>query len=212
MSKLFRLSDITLLLAPTLIIGLVVAAMVWNLVSPEGEPLPLISWVIAGVNIVATLAIVVVFYVQRWLWVRQYAYSVMGVHYFYEEGAKKYLRVSIESDIRNMLKKWVSYYQAKGTQEVSFVARRSQIEAGQYIRGIVCIFRRESHWIHTAPGWWTRRVTGLAFENTVIVGQGDRMVEKTAHAHELSHIHISRCEGRRILEDESHEIFKEVGV
>lgn len=208
MPKLFRLADLTFMIAPILIIGMIVVAVGWNLVSAEGESLPIGAWVVAVANVIGTVAVVVAFYVQRWLWVRTYLYTAMGVHYFYEEGAKKYLRVSIEQDILRTLELWHGYYEARGED----VSKLKLIDAGTYIRGIVCLFKKEATWVHTAPGWWTRKVTGLAFENTIIVGQGDRMIKNTAHAHELSHIHISRYGGRRVPEDESHEIFKDVRV
>lgn len=206
--RLFRLSDLGLVGIVFAIIGLTVAAVVWNLVSADGEPIPVAGWVSASAAVAAGLAIVTIFYVQRWQFVRTYAYTVRGVEYFYRDGAEKYLVVKVEQDIDEMLKKWVLYYKQAGIDDNLL----KSVGAGAFIDGAVCIFRPEFKWEHSQPGFWTRMVTGLTWGSWTMVGQGDRPIEKTAHAHELSHVHINLYSGKFINEAESHAIFKTVGV
>lgn len=205
--RLFRLSDLGLVGIVFAIIGLTVAAVVWNLVSADGEPIPVAGWVSASAAVAAGLAIVIIFYVQRWQFVRSYAYTVRGVEYFYPDGAKKYLIVNVEQDIDAMIEKWLAYYRKEGIE-----SNLALVASGAFIEGAVCIFRPEAKWEHTAPGFWTRMVTGLTWGNWTMVGQGGRPIEKTAHAHELSHVHINLYSGKLINEAESHALFKTVGV
>lgn len=205
-TRMFYLSDLLFMLVPGLAIGLVVTAVVWNLISSDGEPIPTAGWVTASISILACIAVVVIFYVDRWRWVRKHFYTVRGVHYFYEDGAKRYLRIHVETDINETINRWYAYYKEGGS------LRLVEVELAFFIRGAVCIFYPEAAWTPQRPGWWGRRVTGLTTGNFMEVGQGGRLLKATAHKHELSHVHLNRYENRFVGEEESHALFKEVGV
>lgn len=205
--KLFRPKDLGLVGIVLGIVALIVSAVVWNLVSGGGEHIPTAGWVSASAAVVASLAVLTIFYAQRWLFVRTYAYTIRGVEYFYRDGAKKYLVAEIERDIEAMIEKWLAYYRREGVE-----SNLALVASGAFIDGAVCVFRPEKAWKHTAPGFWTRMVTGLTWGNWAMVGQGDRPIERTAHAHELSHVHLNLYTGKLINEADSHAIFKVVGV
>jgi hypothetical protein len=204
--KLFRPKDLGLVGLILGIIALTIAAIVWNLVSSEGEPIPIAGWVSASAAVISGSAILVTFYVQRWLFVRDYDYTVKGVEYF-SRGCEIYIEEDVERDIDAMIEKWLAYYRKEGIE-----SNLALVASGAFIEGAVCIFRPETKWQHTAPSFWTRMVTGLTWGNWTMVGQGGRPIEKTAHAHELSHVHINLYAGRYVNEADSHAIFKIVGV
>lgn len=206
--RLFRPADLGLVGIIIGIIGLTVAAVAWNLVSSEGESISVAGWVSASAAVAAGIAILVIFYVQRWQFIRTYAYTVRGVEYFYRDGAKQYLVVGVEQDIESMLAKWLTYYRNEGVDS----HLQKSIADGAFIDGAVCIFRPEKAWKHEQPGLWTRMVTGLTWGNWTMVGQDGRPIEKTAHAHELSHVHINLYAGKLVNEVDSHAIFRSVGV
>ena len=83
---------------------------------------------------------------------------------------------------------------------------------GQFVRGSTCLFRAPKSFVYTALGHWKRRVYGVAGWKWAIVGQGGRGIEKTAYAHEMSHVHLNQHDNEMISEKEAHDIFKEVGV
>ena len=201
--KMFRANDLWFLWIPTVMIGLVVAAFIYHYaVIHETVPWP--GWLVSGLMICGSLAIVGAFYWERYQWVSLYAYTVMGVEYFYMDGAKKYLAVDVERDLERMLGRWYSRYDLD--------PRREQIPKGDFIRGSICIFRREAKWDYTAPGWWTRKVTGVAGWNWAMVGQGGKTIDRTAHAHEMAHIHLNHWRGECVVENAAHEIFRNADI
>ena len=194
--KLFRLDDLWLVGIVFGIVSLTTFAVGWNWF--HEVDIPIGGWVSSAGAVLIPLVILAVFYAQRWMWVQRYAYTVRGVEYYYASLTPRYLRLSVSNDIDKMLVKWGVYFGGPFDHMV--------------LTGVVCIFRPEASWIHTAPGWWSRKVTGIQMGNVVVVGTGSMVVEGTAHAHELSHVFLERQLKRYVGEAEAHGIFKEAGV
>jgi len=205
-----------------LIVGLIVAAIIWNLTSPEGESIPWQGWFVSSLTITATIVIVVAFYWQRAAWLKLWAYRILGVDYYYRDGAAIYPREDVEQDLKTMLDSWVSYYEAKykaspaggggpyvkAMQDAGILM---EIHKGTFIKGATCIFRPEKFWEDTT-GPWTRKVVGLAGWNWAMVGQGDRILGQTAHRHEMAHVHINHYENKLVPEDEAHQVFQDAKI
>lgn len=205
--SMFRVSDLLMISIPVLTFGMSVAALVWNMTSDVGEAIPAGGWISAISAIAMSSMVVIIFYIQRWGWLRKYQYTVQGVHYFYNDGAEIYLDKDVDSDIRKLLRKWVTWHTTQGeTYDV-----KQQVSKGESLKDCCVLFRKEDHWDHTDPGWWTRKVTGLNYGKYSEVGQGGKAVEHTAHAHELSHSHIRWFKGP-LSEEDSHAIMRHVGV
>jgi hypothetical protein len=177
---IWRWSDLSFLWVPALIVGLLAGAIVWNLVSPNGEELPWAAWFVSGLTTGACVLIVIAFYWERWRWSRLYSGTVRGVGIFYAEGARAYLVVDIDMVIERVVQRMAIYCH---TDWYTIVA---------CLRGTRCLFRPELHWNQAEMGWWPREVTGLAGPGWVMVGQGGRPVQETAFAHELAHVVVMK--------------------
>jgi hypothetical protein len=204
--KIFRLSDLKFMSVPLAILLLIVGALVWNV--RAGEPLENLAIGISGVTSAMVVGLVVWFYVQRWRWVRKFAYTIRGVQYFYESGTVRYGATVVTDEIRETLNRWSSYYRSIG-REPAFI---KQVDNGTFIKGLVCVFRPEARWLDYSPTFGQRWVAGVARQNILYVGQGGRRLAETAHQHELSHPLLRRIEGHYIDEETAHEIFRIVGV
>ena len=206
--RMFRASDLLFLWIPGLMITLIVAGFCYHyLVIHETVPWP--GWMVSGLMVLGSLVVVGAFFWERWQWVRLYAYTVRGVDYFYMDGARKYMALDVERDLERMLGQWYAYY---NDEDDAIEWKRQSIPSGTFIKGSVCVFRPEGHWEHTAPGWWTRKVTGISGWAWAMVGQGGKPVEETAHAHEMAHIHLNRWLDRTVPENAAHEIFHSASI
>jgi hypothetical protein len=196
--RLFRLDDlINVPVIGFLIAGIIIGALVWNVISPNGEVIPWQGWFISLLTATSAMFIVVVFYVKRYQWVSLYKYTTFGVSYYYEPNAKPYLSMVVDEDIKVMAKKWLDYHPNKVL--LPFV-------------GTIVLFKAADHWTLTVPGWWTRQVCGVAYDNYAEVGMGNKPVADTAHKHELSHIYINREFPEQSSETKAHELMAKVGV
>jgi hypothetical protein len=198
--RLFRLDDlINVPMIGILIAGVIVGALIWNVVSPNGESVPWQGWFVGLLTAVASMFIVVVFYVKRWQWISLYKYtSKYGVSYFYESGAKVFLILDVEKDTQVMIDRWVQYLKDKPDVVLKSPA----------FTNTVVLFRRAAAWKDT---WFNRMVCGLAYWNRAEVGTADK-IENTAHKHELSHIIITQNINEDMSEQGAHEIMVKVGV
>jgi len=206
MPKLFQLKDLWFMWFPALIIALIAAGLISSVVLQE--PIEPQGWGVSILTVLGCLSFVVVYYWRRQQWVSLYAYTVMGVDYYYMNGAKRYLRVDVERDLERMLGQWYNYYDDTSSN----APKREHIPKGLFLDGSICVFRREAYWEHTAPGWWTRKVTGVAEWGWAMVGQGGKPVEETAHAHEMAHIHLNHWHGDIVSEVPAHEIISSAGI
>ena len=116
-----------------------------------------------------------------------------------------YSKAAVFTDQRDMSDKWRKWHELhaweKDPDHPPYDVSR--------LDPTIVLFRIEAGWV---PNGWTRKVAGLTVGNYCVVGQGRRSVERTAHKHELSHVYINRTRGRAVSEEESHKLFKEVGV
>lgn len=201
---LFHLSDLSIMWIPAFLVSMMIITVVWNCTSPDGEAIPWPGWLVSSLMVLGCIGIVVAFYWTRWKWIQKFAYRVLGVEFYFEPNATRYLVVDIEPVVAKVLKKWCSYLKLEG-------AERSEFMRGSCIHGVVCTFRPEDHWNQAEQGYWSRKVTGLSGDNWIMVGQGSRTVEQTAFGHELSHIILNRSKGYT-PEEQAHQIFITVGV
>jgi hypothetical protein len=197
--RLFRLDDlINIPVIGFLIAGIIIGALVWNMVSPNGEVIPWQGWFVSLLTAASAMSIVVVFYVKRWQWISLYKYtSSWGVNYYYEPNTKPYLSMVVEEDTKVMVKKWSDYYPNKTFPKY---------------KGTIVLFKSADQWKTTDPGWWGRQVCGLAYYNYAEVGMGNKPIEQTAHKHELSHLYINQYMPDYYSEDGAHELMAKVGV
>ena len=189
---------------PILLVSTMIAALVWNYTSPNGEEIPWPGWFVSGIMMLATSLCVFLFYRERWKFISQYKYTtIQGVHCYFEPGTKMYLRIDAEIAIDEMLQKWATYYTSANIDGKS---------AWKYIAGSVVVFAKPKLFSYTALGYWTRKVYGVSGWNWALVGQGQQPIEKTAFAHEIAHIFINHWNKKFISENDAHEIFKEAGI
>jgi hypothetical protein len=200
--KLFRLDDlINIPMLGFLIAATIVGALVWNVVSSRGEIIPPQGWGISALVVVMSLFISVIFYVERYHWICQYKYTTkLGVSYYYEPGATPYLLLDVEEDSVTMATKWITYWNNNGLNPYPF----------PNFKDTIVLFKRAGNWVE--PNWWSRRVTGIAYDNAAVVGQGEKHIRDTAHKHELSHIYINHHIPEQSAEKAAHELMAKVGV
>jgi hypothetical protein len=203
--KLFRADDlINIPMIGFLIAAAIVGALLWNVVSPQGEIIPPQGWGISALTVAMSLFIVVIFYVERYRWICQYKYTTrFGVSYYYEPGATPYLLLDVEEDTVVMQSKWITYFTDKNSNPTITIGFPD-------FKDTVVLFKRAGNWVE--PNWWSRRVTGLAYYNMAIVGQGGKHIRDTAHKHELSHIYINHHVPEQSEEKAAHELMAKVGV
>lgn len=195
--SMFRLSDLLFLSIPIIIVGLVVAAITYNLVNDAGEGISIAGWVVSSVVVLTIIVLIFSYYYVRWRWVRLYKCTVMGVNYFYNDDAKVYNYEEVADDLGDLVLKWdMSGYNFKFKDLV----------------GIDCLFRSEIAWLQITPRLLSRLVTGISIGSYCEVGQGGRPIAETAHAHEISHCILNRIADNMYNEVESHEIFAKIGV
>jgi len=189
-------------------VSITVGTIVWNYTSPEGEKIPIAGWIVAGAMILVTLVIVFAYYYQRWKFISRWRFvTSTGLNCYFEKGACFYSEKMVEDDLDVALRKWVKYINKEDKTTPDHY-----ILDGYFIDGAICIFRPEETFVHTSPGWWSRRVYGVAGWNWCMVGQGNKPIENTAFKHEVSHILYNNYVGDMVSEEESHRVFKEVGV
>lgn len=195
--KLVTLRDLPWLGISLAVTALTWTSVVWNLASPDGEPIPVAGWVSVGAGTVLILFNVALFFAQRVNWIRKFAYEHNGVDYFFERDAKVYRLEDVAEDQKTLLDKWRAYHQEDNDP--------TPVESR--LQNTICLFRREGHW---TPSLWSRQVCGLTTGNFCVVGQGGLDVRLTAHKHELSHVYLNRLYGRFVGENEAHGIFAAV--
>lgn len=212
--RLFRFSDLSIMAFPAVIVGLITVAIAWNLTSPEGEAIPAAGWFVSSLVVLMCLGISFEFYRQRWLFLRNYKFTTRyGVSYFFEPGAIFYLLVDVEEDTEVMLSKWRAYIASKN-DGMAHGYDVSQIMSGACIKGSICTFKKGKSFDQNElnPSWIKRQVYGISGWNWAVVAQNDSLVRRTAHRHELAHIHLARTSGGPVTEEEAHRIFAEAGI
>jgi hypothetical protein len=151
----------------------------------------------------ACFVIAFMYIYERWKWVSKWKFTTRhGVQCFFDERARLYLLKDVEEVTSEMYRRWDAYYEKFGKQASSH----------RTVKGAVCLFVGPFVFKQQTPGFKERLVYGLSGWNWMKVGQGDKPIEKTAYIHEASHIHLNKMKGMQVSEEESHEIFKAVGV
>lgn len=186
--KLWSWMDLWLLWIPALIAGLLVGAFVWNYTSPNGEPIPLVGWVISAVVAWSCVGIVVAFYLERHKFNREYRYTTaQGVDCYYAPGTVVYERAAVEAETARVMQAW-----------------------GVTAIGVLCEFLAAGDFWTLGP--WRRHVYGAQQGSAIVVGQGGRALTETAFAHELSHVLIDRSRGYEVPEAEAHQLMQAKGI
>ena len=187
--RLFQLNDLLLMWIPTVIVGVIVGAIVWNYTSPNGETIPWPGFLVSSLTIVGCLGIVGAFYWSRFQFIQEYRYTTIhGVSCYFGPGTTVYTRTDVEEETSRLIQIWST---KPGNVLCEFLA------SGDF-------------WIRVGP--WKRHVYGAQQGNAIVVGQGGRPLKSTSFGHELSHILLNVKEGREVPEGEAHRKFQEVGV
>ena len=156
------------------------------------------AWITLGLAIGGAAASIVVFYVLRWGWERQYVYTVEGIDYYCHPAAHAFQVGDVYEDVMRLLMLWAPHVAA--------------VEAKAALRGVVCYMKPYKYWTHSSPGWGMRKVAGLTQDKYVQIAIGYESIKRTAHRHELSHVILNAHTHRRIPEGEAHEFFAEIGI
>ena len=179
-----------------------VGAVVWNWVSPNGESIPWPGYLVSGLMVAAVIAIVIVFYVQRYQFIKTWKYrTASGVACYYQSGCTIYLQMDVEVEIKNTVSKWITWGLA---QNNGYTATTTDLH------DTVCMFLTSGDFY--TNDWWHLHVYGATYGNTMFVGQGNRQLHDTAFGHELSHVILNKFKGYQVPDSEAHAIFAQVGV
>jgi len=203
--SLIRPKDYFILVLPIFLgITAIVTAILSHLnYKTWGEKVPIGGWVTVSLMAATCFFIAFMYVYERWKWVSKWRYTTRyGIQCFFDKGAKLYLLKDVEDATSEMYSRWDAYYEKIGDLLPSHLM----------LRGTVCLFVAPAVFKQQTPGLKERLVYGLSGWNWMKIGQGGKPIEKTAYIHECSHIYLNNVKDRQISEEESHEIFRSVGV
>lgn len=205
--KLIRAKDYFIILLPILIglISVTTAVLSHINYNTWGERVSSGGWFTVGAILASCIIIPTFYLAERQQWISRWKYTTIhGVQCFFEHGTVPYLMCDVEETTSKMYRKWYDYY-------TKFGDVKSRQAMNGTLSGSTCVFVAIPAFQEQTPGFKDRLVCGLAGWNWMKVS-GNKPIEQTTYMHEASHIHINKMLGRMVSEDESHEIFKAVGV
>lgn len=206
--KLFVVGDIILFFIMLVLVsvGPVVAVASHFNADTWGGKVPIGGWIAVASCVIFTLFIFIRIIIIRLKFLSTWKYTtVHGIECFYEIDAKIYTREEVEDQTTKLFDLFDAYYTKQTGATLANIPR-------YILKGLVCIFKKDYVFVYSKKGFVDRLVYGIAENNVIGVGTGNKPIENTAYKHECGHICINRMSKRFIPETEAHATLKQIGV